>query len=189
MLSLIILGVVIGFNNFAVALTLGAMGQAPYRYRVMFVFGVFEFMIPLLGIHLGLAASRTIGLHANTIGAVLLFGIGLFAVFGGLRNNQFNERMARLVVTWSGLLMLAAGLSLDNLMAGFSLGLNNVQPLLLAGFIAFFSVSFTWLGMVLGRESRRSWERISKISSGTMLMVLAVAVGAGWFESVTSGPA
>ena len=42
MISLIILGVLIGFNNFAVALTLGAMGQAPYRYRMMFVFGVFH---------------------------------------------------------------------------------------------------------------------------------------------------
>ncbi len=61
-MALIIPRVVICSNKFAVALTLGAMGQAPYRYRVMIVFGVFEFMIPLLGIYLGLAVARNMGL-------------------------------------------------------------------------------------------------------------------------------
>ncbi|MGM0689749.1 MAG: manganese efflux pump, partial [Bacillota bacterium] len=78
--NLVILGIVIGSNNFAVALTLGALGQSAYRYRIIFVFGVFEFIVPLAGILLGLAAARFIGLHSGIIGAVLLTGLGLFAV-------------------------------------------------------------------------------------------------------------
>ena len=45
--ELSILGIVIGSNNFAVALTLVALGLKGYCYRVMFVFGLFEFALPL----------------------------------------------------------------------------------------------------------------------------------------------
>lgn len=179
-LKLIILGIIIGSNNFAVALTLGAMGQIAYRYRVMFVFGVFEFAVPLIGICLGRVAAEVIGLHSSTIGAVLLVGLGLMAVAGGTRSSRYNERIARLTVCWSGLMLLAAGLSIDNLMVGFSLGLGRVQPLLLAGTISFFSVVFTWLGMQLGSESRRRWEQMAKIATGTLLILLGAATAMGW---------
>jgi manganese efflux pump family protein len=179
-LKLIILGIIIGSNNFAVALTLGAMGQIAYRYRVMFVFGVFEFVVPLAGILMGTAAARVTGLDSNIPGAVMLTGLGIIAVITGFRHRRDNERLARLVVGWSGLMLLAAGLSLDNLMVGFSLGLGKVQPILLAGTISFFSVIFTWLGMHLGRESRRRWERISKVSAGALLILLGMATGMSW---------
>ena len=179
-LNLIILGIIIGSNNFAVALALGALGQAEYRYRVMLVFGVFEFMVPLAGIMLGTAVTESIGWQTNIVGAAILFGLGLVTVIGGIRNPRNDELLARRIVQWDGLIVLAAGLSLDNLIVGFSLGLGKVQPFLLAAAISFFSVIFTWLGMQFGRESRRRWERTAKITSGVLLMLLGVASGVGW---------
>lgn len=180
LLKLIVLGIVIGSNNFAVALTLGAMGQIAYRYRVMFVFGVFEFVVPLIGISLGKVAAGLVGVHSSIIGAVFLVGLGLLAVAGGIRGPKYNESVARISVCWGGLIFLAAGLSLDNLMAGFSLGLGRVQPILLAGTISFFSVIFTWLGMRLGSESRRRWEQMATIGTGTLLMLLGLVTALGW---------
>lgn len=179
-LKLIILGIIIGSNNFAVALTLGATGQLAYRYRVMFVFGVFEFVVPLIGLCLGRVAAKAIGTHSSTVGAVLLVGLGLLAVAGGIQSPRYNERIARLTVCWSGLTLLAAGLSTDNLMVGFSLGLGKVQPFLLAGTISFFSVIFTWIGMHLGSESRRRWEHTAKIATGSLLILLGLATALGW---------
>lgn len=178
--NLIILGIIIGSNNFAVALTLGAMGQAKYRYRVMSVFGFFEFVVPLAGIMLGTAVTESIGWQANIVGAAILFGLGLVTVIGGIIDFRNDELLAQRIVRWDGLIVLAAGLSLDNLMVGFSLGLGKVQPFLLAATISFFSVIFTWLGMQLGRESRRRWERTAKIASGVLLMLLGIASGFGW---------
>lgn len=179
-LNLIILGIIIGSNNFAVALALGALGQVKYRYRVMFVFGFFEFVVPLAGIMLGTAVTESIGWQTNIVGAAILFGLGLVTVIGGIRNPRNDELLARRIVQWDGLIVLAAGLSLDNLIVGFSLGLGKVQPFLLAAAISFFSVIFTWLGMQFGRESRRRWERTAKIASGVLLMLLGIASGVGW---------
>ncbi|HPA14587.1 MAG TPA: manganese efflux pump [Desulfobacterales bacterium] len=181
LIDLVLLGIVVGSNNLAVALTLGALGQAELRYRIMLVFGVFEFCVPLVGIRLGSATAKAIGSYANIMGAVMLFGLGLLSVIEGIRDRGNDDRLAQRVTRWRGLVVLAAGLSTDNMVVGFSLGLGKVDPLTVAGTIAFFAVLFTWLGIRLGRESRRRWERSAKIGAGALLMGFGVASGAGWF--------
>ncbi|MDF0591870.1 manganese efflux pump [Methanotrichaceae archaeon Mx] len=172
---------IIGSNNLAVALALGALGQAERRLRVMLVFGLFEFFVPLVGIWLGSATAEAIGLQTNVVGAVLLVGLGLSAVIVGLRDQKADEELARRVTEWRGLLFLAACLSVDNLAVGFGLGLGRANPLAVATAIAFFSVLFTWAGMRLGRDSRHGWERGAKIVAGALLVGLGLAGGAGWF--------
>lgn len=180
LVGFLILGVVIGSNNLAVALALGAMGQAVHRFRVMLVFGLFEFVMPLIGIVLGAATARVIGLQTNIVGTVLLIGLGLLAVIGGVRNRRQDEKLARYVTHWSGLLFLGLGLSIDNVVVGFSLGIGRADPLAVAATIACFSVMFTWIGMNLGHESRRGWEQAAKIGAGVLLVAFGAANGMGW---------
>ena len=92
-IDFLILGVVISSSNLAVALALGAMGQAARCFRVMLVFGLFEFVMPLLGIGLGAATARAIGLQANVVGTVLLIALGLLTVIGGIRNRPQDEKL------------------------------------------------------------------------------------------------
>jgi manganese efflux pump family protein len=180
LIDLLILGVVIGSNNLAVALALGALGQAARCFRVMLVFGVFEFVMPLLGLGLGATTARAIGLHTNFAGSVLLIALGLLTVVGGVRNRRQDEQLAEHVTRWRGLVFLALGLSVDNVVVGFSLGLGRADPLVVATTIACFSVLFTWIGMRLGRESRRTWEQAAKIGAGVLLVGLGAAIGMGW---------
>jgi len=147
---------------------------------VMLVFGMFEFVMPLLGIGLGAATVRAIGLHTNVVGPVLLIALGLLTVIGGIRNRRQDEKLAQHVTRWRGLVFLALGLSVDNVVVGFSLGLGRADPLAVATTIACFSVLFTWLGMSLGRELRRSWEQAAKIGAGVLLVGFGVASGMGW---------
>lgn len=179
-IDFLILGVVIGSNNLAVALALGAMGQAARCFRVMLVFGLFEFVMPLLGIGLGAATAHAIGLQTNVVGTILLIGLGLMIVIGGVRNRRQDEKLAKHVTQWSGLVFLALGLSIDNVVVGFSLGIGRADPLAVATTIAFFSALFTWIGMKLGHESRRNWERAAKIGAGILLMGFGAANGMGW---------
>jgi len=180
LIDFLILGVVIGSNNLAVALALGAMGQVARRFRVMLVFGVFEFVMPLLGIGLGAVTARAIGLQTNVIGTVLLIALGLLTVIAGVRNRRQDEKLAKHVTQWRGLVFLALGLSIDNVVVGFSLGLGRADPLAVATTIACFSVLFTWIGMRLGRESRRGWEQVAKIGAGMLLVGFGAANGMGW---------
>ncbi len=180
LVRLLVLGLVIGSNNLAVALALGAQGQARHRVRIALVFGSFEFVVPLIGIWLGSAAARQIGVGAGWLGATLIVMLGAWAVFSGVRDNQEDEGLAELVTSWRGLLLLAAGLSVDNLVVGFSLGLGKASPLVVATTIAIFAVVFTLAGIQLGKISRRHWERQTKIASGLLLVGLGIAIAFGF---------
>lgn len=177
---MIILGIVIGSNNFAVALALGALGQAKHRYRIMLIFGLFEFVVPLTGIWLGSAAASALGVYSNLVGAIALSGLGLFTVIEGLRDKSNDKKLAQHITSWSGLILLAATLSIDNLIVGFSLGFGQANPLTIAGTIAVFAVFFTWLGLEVGDETRRRWEQVVEISAGVLLVMLGTAIYFGW---------
>ncbi len=183
LIDFLILGVVIGSNNLAVALALGALGQITRRFHVMLVFGVFEFVMPLVGIGLGSTTARAIGLHTNVVGTVLLVALGLLTVISGVRNRSQDEKLAKHATRWRGLVFLALVLSVDNVVIGFSLGLGRADPLAVATTIACFSVLFTWIGMRLGHTSRRSWEQAAKIGAGVLLLGFGVANGMGWLNA------
>lgn len=180
MLELLVLGVVIGANNFAAALTLGTLGQKVRRGRIVLVFGVFEFVIPLVGIWLGRHAAERIADQAGWVGTALLAGVGLWTVSAAQRGNGDEARYAKRATTWRGLVVLAALLSIDNLIVGFSLGLGGREPLLLAGVIAAFAVAFAFIGLSLGARARRHHERWAETAAGVLLLLLAAATGSGW---------
>ncbi len=178
--QLVVLGVVIGANNFSAALSLGALGQVSRRVRIVGVFGAFEFVVPLIGASIGQALALTLAGVARWIGAALLLAVGAFTIVAGARQQDKDERVARLVTSWRGLVVLASGLSVDNLAVGFGLGLGRVEPLALASTIAVSSMAFTWVGIGLGNDMRRHWERRSELAAGGLLICMGIAAAAGW---------
>ena len=172
---LLFLGIIIGSNNLAAALTLGALGQAKRVWRVVTVFGGFEFLIPLVGIWLGQQISLTLGDQTSWIAPVLLTGIALLALYSAIQGSPEDKKITDKVTSWGGLIFLAVGLSVDNLVIGFSLGLTGMEPLLVATTIALFSLVFTWLGMHLGAKARRHWQQYTELGAGILLLGLAMA--------------
>jgi putative Mn2+ efflux pump MntP len=180
-LQLLILGAVIGSNNLAAALALGALGQIKRRNRIVIVFGVFEFVVPLIGIAIGQTAASLIAESATWIGPTLLIGLGSLTVFAGLRlSTRRDEKLARRVTTWRGLVALALMLGIDNLIIGFSLGLGAIHALAAATTIAVFSIVFTWFGITVGGRLRRIWQNRAEIASGALLILLGILSGLGW---------
>lgn len=178
--ELLVLGAVIGSNNFATALALGALGQEVRRRRIVLVFGAFEFAVPLAGLWLGRRASAAVADAADWVGPGLLALLGLWTILSAVRSRRSAEALAAQATRWGGLLALSAGLSLDNLIVGFSLGLRAMEPLALATTIALFSMGFAWLGLRLGGRARERHRRASEAATGLLLIALAAALAAGW---------
>ena len=179
-LTLVVLGIVIGANNLSAALALGALGHGRHRGRIVTVFAVFEFSVPLVGTLLGQRLAASISDAFPWLGAVLLIGLGVAVLVSVLRRGHTDERLSRLATSWQGLVLLGAGLSADNLVIGFSLGLAEIPPLALAATIVVFSSAFTFIGVTVGNDLRRHWERRTEIAAGLLLIALGVAVAAGW---------
>lgn len=178
-IQLVILGVVIGFNNFATALALGAIGQQKRLWRILSVFAVFEFGVPLIGLWLGQNASGVLVNASSWLGPLLLATLGILTLVESTRDTHDQEKLAAKVTSWRGLVFLSAALSLDNLVVGFSLGLRGVPPLALATTIMICSVVFAWIGLELGGRGRRNYETAAEVMSGLLLLALAWADWSG----------
>lgn len=179
-LPLILLGVVVALNNLAVALALGSLGQIERRGRIVLVFGVFEFTIPLIGIWLGNQVSGQIDSLAGWLSPVLLALMGLWTVRASLREHIADEELVRRLTTWRGLVFFSLGLSIDNLVVGFSVGLRGQSPVLVASVIASFSMVFSWLGLEVGSRWEHRWENQIQFIAGVLLIGLALVSWFGW---------
>ena len=124
--KLFILGIVIGSNNLAVAFALGAMDTRPFWLRITVVFGIFEFVIPLIGILIGQQVSRHIASYVSYIGGGILLIFGLFMIYKSFKSYKKEEsNLLEKVTSWLGIISLSAGLSIDNLIVGFSMELQQ----------------------------------------------------------------
>jgi len=175
-----ILGTVIAANNTAVALALGALGQYPRRWRIMGVFGIFEFFVPLLGLWVGRTTAVWIEQEVAWVGTLLLLVLGLWTFSTSFRQAPPEETYAPYLTTWTGLAALAAGLSVDNLVIGFSLGLGEATALLIATTICGFSVTFTWVGLAVGNYAGSAYRHYLSMLAGLVLIALALLQALHW---------
>lgn len=178
--QLLLLGAVIGANNFAAALALGALGQKPRRWRVAPIFGAVEFVVPLIGLAFGRSLAGGVGELGRAIAPALLAALGFWMLYGALRKDVREEEWAARAATVGGALALALGLSLDNLVVGFSFGLDGRTPLTLAAVIGASSMLFTFVGMTVGGRARRRMETQAEIGAALLVLVVAAAAALGW---------
>ncbi|MFP4274262.1 MAG: manganese efflux pump MntP family protein [Paracoccaceae bacterium] len=177
--SLMVLGAAIGANNLAVSLALGALGQRQRTLRIVAVFGLFEFTVPLIGIALGRELAERFLAIPGWLAPSLLIGMGAWAVVSALRREVDAEALARRAASWTGVMLLAASLSGDNLLIGLSLGLGQYAPLTLAAVIAGFSMSFSWFGLRVGSVLRAAHRRLANVGAGLLLLAAGAALAGG----------
>lgn len=174
MLDLILLGVVIASNNLAFAFGLGALGTSKYHLRIVLIFTIIEFIIPLMGLLIGQYIGSFIDNYADLIGSVILVGLGIYTIVSSFKSNKKTNESLEYITSVKGLLLIALGLSTDNLLVGFSLGLGDVNPLKLAFFIAFFSMVFTFVGLKSGKYIKSTFGKYVQIFAGVLLIILGM---------------
>ncbi|WP_104017359.1 manganese efflux pump MntP [Roseovarius nitratireducens] len=179
-LSLLAFGVVIALNNLALSLTLGALDGRRHWRRILSVFAVFEFTVPLIGVWLGREIAQAMAADLGWLGPVILAGLGITTLLSLRADRRDRAHLVRAMTSWRGLAALSAGLSTDNLMVGFGLGLGGVSPLALATTIMVCSVSFAAIGLQVGHRVSRDYERPALAVSGVALIGLAAASALGW---------
>ena len=166
------LGIVIGANNFAVALTLGANNHFDKKFRILLIFGLFEFTVPLIGSALGQQFSNWLQSNLNWLPPFLLCLIGFLSLYGLVKEGSEKSYLDK-AMSIKGLIILAMGLSVDNLALGFSLGALAFKPILLASVIGVCSVTFSYVGLYLGKKGHTHLGKISQILFAFTLIGLA----------------
>src|ERR1044072_8496206 len=172
MWEVLVLGFVLSLDNFRVAIALGTVPFGLKRaVQVALTFGLWDAVMPLAGLLFGQRIGDSVGGVAELVGAVALGGYGLFLVISALRNPEPEE----LDHPWA-LFGIPLTLSLDNLLAGTSLGLLGLAPWSSAVIFGAVTAVMPLAGLLAGRFAARLIRVRTDLLSGVTLITAAVAL-------------
>jgi putative Mn2+ efflux pump MntP len=147
--ALLLVAMSVGLDNFAASAALGVAGvDRKLRLQVAVIFGVFEGLMPVVGLLLGRSLAHDLGSTAKPAAGALLGGAGAYAIVTGLIGDRGEETKDPL--RGRHLILIGAALSIDNLIIGFALGAYHVDLVVAAVTIAVISVALSLLGLEIG---------------------------------------
>ncbi|MGA9857958.1 MAG: manganese efflux pump [Solirubrobacteraceae bacterium] len=179
MLTLLLVAASVGLDNFAAAIAIGISGvDQRLRLWIALVFGLFETGMPILGLLAGRGLAGSLGAGAHVLGGLLLIAAGAQMGFSSVRGGE-EESSTLAGVGVGRLLVLAAGLSIDNLVIGFALGAQSASIVFAVVVIGVVSVGLSLVGLELGSRLGESVGRRSELlgAAGLVLVGTALALG------------
>lgn len=168
-----LISVALGCDAFAVGLGVGTTCCAPRQiFRLSFHFGLFQFMMPLIG----WLSGRYILMWAETWGSWIAFG--LLLIIGGrmVREGAIPaEEKTECPDPTKGfsLVMLSVATSIDALGVGFSLGVLKQNLFLVALWIGITAGAMTWSAMRIGNRLSQRFAHRMEIFGGLILIAIA----------------
>jgi manganese efflux pump family protein len=171
----------VGLSNFAGSIGIGLSGiDARTRLRVGIAFGLFEGLMPVVGLFIGQAVAGSIGNYGRLLGAVLLVLTGGYTIWQGRRTGEVERQEERgAALDNRQLLVLGIALSVDNLVVGFALGVYHISIVLAAITMAVVSVGLSLLGLELGSRLGSKVGEYSEEAGGVVLILVGIAIGVG----------
>jgi manganese efflux pump family protein len=169
--QLLFLGVALGMNNALASVALGTMNmKRSHQLRTALLFGLFEALMPVIGLLIGEELAGFLGDKARFIGVAVLAVLGIYLL---LKSSEEQTEAPKALGMQS--LLLGLALSLDNLTVGFGLGMLNVPIGLAAITFGIISLIMTLVGLEIGRflGSRLSISA-DKLSGGVLLLIALV---------------
>jgi putative Mn2+ efflux pump MntP len=174
-----LLGVSVGLamDAFAVSIAAGMTvgGVTPrHVFRVAFHFGLFQFMMPILGWWVGSAVSWYVSDYdhwlafglLSIIGGKMLLDAGSEAG-GGTKSDPTRGWL---------LVALSVATSIDALAVGLSMAFIHVSILLPCVVIGLVAASFSAVGITFANRIRRRWGRVADVLGGCALIMVGIRI-------------
>ena len=173
--DLLIVGITLSLDNFRTAFALGGLRlKSRQAGQVALAFGFWDAVAPLVGILVGQYLGRRIGSTAEYVGAIALGAYGLYLLVQACRTAA-PEASDQLRVLFG----LPLPLSLDNVVAGTSLGLLGFSPWIVAPIFGAITALMSFVGLQLGRAAAHFIRIRSDVLTGVALVVMATVLGLG----------
>jgi putative Mn2+ efflux pump MntP len=173
-----VLGIAIGLAMDALAVALAAGVKIArltprHVFRLGFHFGLFQFLMPVLGWWAGSRLDALLGGHDHVIAGLLLLAVGVKMLWDA-RTSYSDARPD----PTRGLTLIALSLatSVDALAVGISMALlkvNVLGPSLVIGLVA---GTLSSLGVVVGNRVGQRWGRAMEVLGGGVLLCLAMRI-------------
>jgi putative Mn2+ efflux pump MntP len=173
MKTLLLLGFVLSLDSFRVSLGLGTQRRSVRRQtQIVLSFGLCDAIAPLVGLVIGKSLVAYVGPWTEHLGPLLLSLYGVYVIYVARRcNEKESDDGDRWIV-----LGLPLTLSLDNLVAGASLGMIGFPVLLSVAVIGAMSSLMSLAGLLLAKTAIDFMRIKSDLFAGVVLVFIGITL-------------
>jgi putative Mn2+ efflux pump MntP len=164
-------------DAFAVCLGAGTQerisGPRP-TFRLAFHFGLFQFLMPVLGWFAGATIVHYIAAYDHWVAFGLLAFVGGRMVWSGFHPEE--EKIKNDPSRGWTLVLLSIAVSIDALAVGLSLGIIGVTIWVPSVVIGVITGLVSWLGLRLGNKMGATFGKRMEIVGGVVLILLGIRI-------------
>ncbi|MDX9754255.1 MAG: manganese efflux pump MntP family protein [bacterium] len=167
-----LVAVALGADAFSVALGIGS-GKAfrGQSFRLGFHFGLFQFLMPLIGFFIGSNVGGFVEQWDHWIASGILVVIGMHMIKEAIWSEAEDDSIDR-SRGWN-LVSLSVATSIDALAVGIALGMTGISPWWPSLLIGLVAGVMTLAGLNLGRRLRKIFGQIVEVIGGILLFFIA----------------
>jgi putative Mn2+ efflux pump MntP len=172
-IEILIIAFGLAADAFAVSVGAGASGLPDERrsmVRLSFHFGLFQFLMPVLGWLAGLEVARWVETYDHWIAFILLAWVGARMIQSGCSGESIHQ--GRDPSRGMLLVMLSIATSIDALAVGFSLALLHILIWYPAVVIGVVAGGTSFLGILLGKKLSNRIGKAAVIVGGVLLILI-----------------
>ena len=174
----ILIAISLGFDAFSVALGIGNKIKNPAQvFRLSWHFGVFQFLMPIIGWHLGHDISLVVGHYGNLLAAIILTIIGSKMILDIFKKNKTPLSNSTDPTRGFTLVFLSIATSIDALGVGIGFGLTASSLLLNCFIIGVVAALMTFIGIKLTNSVSQTLGKRMEVLGGIILIGLAIKIG------------
>jgi manganese efflux pump family protein len=177
LVTIFILAVGLGVDAFSVAIGIGATNDkkswAPVL-RLAAAFGIFQFVMPIIGWLAGLTVVEIIASFDHGIAFALLALVGGKMIWEGFEKES-DEEKADQTRGWP-LFLLSIATSIDALAVGFSFSILKNPILFPAVIIGIVCFVMTTVGVIFGKVLAKIFGKKVEIFGGIVLIAIGVKI-------------
>ena len=175
--SIFLIALALSMDAFSVAMAIGAAGSKLNSYAVLRLataFGIFQFVMPILGWLLGKTVVSYISDYDHWIAFGLLLIVGLRMIKEYFDKDE-KERTKDPTKGWS-LLILSIATSIDALAVGVSFAFFDVNIYYASAVIGVVCFIITALGMIFGKKLSVLLGKKAVLLGGIVLIAIGIKI-------------
>ena len=175
---ILLISIGLAMDAFSVALGVGssrrAVGGRAF-FRLSFHFGLFQFMMPVIGWYSGFLIEPFVSSIDHWIAFFLLAYVGGKMIYEGFLTNEMAGKQDD-PTRGKSLIFLSIATSIDALSIGFSLGLVKVDIWFPSVVIGIITGILSLIGLVSGRMLGNKFGKKMEIVGGMILCLMALKI-------------
>lgn len=169
------ISVSLAMDAFSVAIGAGTTIDRPtlrHYFRICFHFGLFQFMMPIIGYFVGASIGPWIRSYDHWAAMILLTFVGINMIRESFAARESTADPSR----GQTLVILSVATSMDALAVGLSLGFTGFPIITASGIIGITCALFSIIGLSLGRKTGTYLGKNAERLGGATLIVIGILI-------------